>query len=93
MATRKADREIELWQTLDWSTNGPYGAATFLKIPQACVICGEPAQLLSPEKKTPTHKTCAQEYLLVQQLAPILVALGTGRALTAEDWIRTVRTS
>lgn len=76
MATRKADRTIELWQTLDWSNNGPYGAATQLRHPAPCVICKRPSYLLSPEKKVPTHKVCAHEFLLVQVLSPILVALG-----------------
>jgi hypothetical protein len=76
MATRKADRPVELWQTLDWSSHGPHGAAALLKTPQPCVICKQPAWLLSPEKQVPTHKTCAQEFLIVQQLGPILAALG-----------------
>jgi hypothetical protein len=76
VTTRKADKPVELWQTLDWSSSGPSGAATWINNPLPCVICKRPAYLLSPGKKTPTHKTCAEEYLLVQTLAPILVALG-----------------
>jgi hypothetical protein len=77
MTARKADRPIELWETLDWSTNGPFGVAPTIKTPLPCVICKRPSYLLSPEKKVPTHKACAHEYLLVQQLGPILAALGS----------------
>lgn len=65
------------WLELDWSSNGPYGAAGYLKQPRPCVICQKPtAHLLSPRKKVPTHKTCAEHYYLVDVLCGVLRALG-----------------
>jgi hypothetical protein len=77
MATSKrTPKVVEVWQELDWSNNGPYGAAVYLNRPLPCGVCGQPAWLLSPRKQTPMHKTCAQDYLIAVQLLPILAALG-----------------
>lgn len=77
MATRKADREIEPWMTLDWSKNGPYGVAQTIPKPLPCRVCGLDSYLLSPEKKTPMHKVCAEQWLLCRELLPILALLGS----------------
>ena len=73
---RDADQVVTPWDALDWSNNGPYGAATSLRDPRPCVICKRPAYLLSPEKSMPTHKVCAEEYTLVGYLTGVLAALG-----------------
>lgn len=72
----KPDALIEPWQEFDWSRNGPYGAAPFIRDPAPCVICKKPSHLLSPKRQQPCHKVCAERYYLVSALAPILVALG-----------------
>lgn len=64
------------WLELDWSSNGPYGAAQKLNPPRPCVICEQPAYLLSPRKAAPAHKTCVEQYYLVGLLGGILVGLG-----------------
>jgi hypothetical protein len=64
------------WLELDWSINGPYGAAPTCNPPRPCVICKKPASLLSPRKKVPTHKVCAEHYYLVKTLCDVLAALG-----------------
>lgn len=81
MVTRaKADKpKPELWQTLDWSSNGPFGAAQSLKVPLPCIICQQPAYLMSPEKQKPAHKVCAERFVLVKYLSSILVELGRER--------------
>lgn len=76
---------VEPWQEFDWSSNGPYGAAPYIDKPRPCVICHEPAHLLSPRKPdAPIHKTCAEAYYLVSQLAPILRALNTEPRVTSD---------
>jgi hypothetical protein len=77
VAARKAPGVVEPWQeAADWSSNGPYGAATLLKRPLPCAACRKPAYLLSPRKQVPMHKECAERAVTVLYLGRILVALG-----------------
>lgn len=45
---------------LDWTKNGPDGAAPRIHPPRPCVLCRKPSILLSPRKKVPMHKVCAE---------------------------------
>jgi hypothetical protein len=47
---------------LDWSSNGPHGAAEYLTQPRQCTLCGQPCNLISPDKGLVCHKTCAENW-------------------------------
>jgi hypothetical protein len=74
------------WLELDWSSNGPYGAAQNIARPRPCVICRQPAWLLSPRKLVPTHKVCAEQYYLVGLLCGVLATLS--QAVVTRDELR-----
>jgi hypothetical protein len=55
--------EPDRWDgTLDWSKGGATPADTIYGNARPCIVCGRPTWLLSPSKKVPTHKVCAEEF-------------------------------
>lgn len=48
---------------LDWTSNGPNGAAGVLEFPKPCGDCRMPTFLLEPGTRKPRHKVCAEVQL------------------------------